>query len=181
MLTAERKIYKRSNNFLLTEKNYAKKTLSSYPHNLSLSFYLDWFGAFDYWRGPFRFIEMGLKAFVFTEFERQERLMHQMFHAPYSFPMSIVEIGKNQQKIEEEKEICLTETEKEIFDRWSADYRRWEEKRMEIDPVAVRRHQEASSNLAMILIGLPLYLYHWAIIKRETRNKKEEEYQNTEQ
>ncbi|MCL0056723.1 hypothetical protein M1N50_00145 [Dehalococcoidia bacterium] len=125
---------------------------------------------------------MGLKAFVFTEVERQERLMHERPpHAPYFMPLPVLEIEKNQQEIEEEKEICLTEAEKEIFDRWSARYKEWEERRMEIDPVNVRRHREASLSLAMILIGLPLYLYHWAIIKRETRNKKEEEDQNTEQ
>ena len=136
--------------------------------------------------GGVQFMEMGLKAFVFTEVERQERLMHERPpHAPYFMPLPIpepiLETEKNQREIEEEKEICLTEAEKEIFDRWLVRYKEWEERRMEIDPVTVRRHREASLSLAKILIGLPLYLYHWAIIKRETRNKKEEEDQNTEQ
>jgi len=40
-----------------------------------------------------------------------------------------------------------------------------------IDPVTCRRHKDAFLNLAMILIGLPLYLYHWRIIKRETQDR----------
>lgn len=33
---------------------------------------------------------------------------------------------------------------------------------------------DASINLAMILVGLPLYLYHWQIIGRETRGEEQE-------
>ncbi|MBZ1348428.1 MAG: hypothetical protein KYQ20_01530 [Candidatus Nealsonbacteria bacterium] len=131
--------------------------------------------------GGVRFLEMGLKAFVFTEVERQERLWHQQPpHAPWSFPMPIpeeIDTEKNQPEIEE-KEICLSEAEKKQFDRWMVAFEEWEERRMEIDPVAVRRHREASSSLAKILIGLPLFLYHWSIIKKETGNKENDQKEN---
>lgn len=31
------------------------------------------------------------------------------------------------------------------------------------------RQRELSNSLAMIVVGLPLYLYHWAIIRKENR------------
>jgi len=113
-----------------------------------------------------RFVDMGLKAFIFTKAEEEQRLIYQQIPIPYSVPR----IEKFQQEIEEEKEVCLSEEEKVNIEQWLADYKDWKEKRSKIDYVIARRHREASLNLAMILIGLPLYLYHWRIIKRETKN-----------
>jgi len=117
--------------------------------------------------GSVRFVDMGLKAFVFTKAEEEQRLIYQQVPIPYSVPT----IEKFQQKIEEEKEVCLSEEEKINIEHWLADYKDWKERRSKIDPVTARRHRDASLNLAMILIGLPLYLYHWRIIKRETKNR----------
>ena len=47
------------------------------------------------------------------------------------------------------------------------EYERWKEQVARIDPVRARREREAARSLAMILIGLPLYLFHWRIIRRE--------------
>ena len=37
----------------------------------------------------------------------------------------------------------------------------------EVDYVTSSRHRDAARNLAMMLVGLPLYIYHWRIIKKE--------------
>jgi hypothetical protein len=47
-----------------------------------------------------------------------------------------------------------------------ADYEGCKERRAKIDPVTVRRHREASQSVDFILIGLPLYLWHWLIIRK---------------
>lgn len=39
------------------------------------------------------------------------------------------------------------------------------------DYITSRRHRDASINLSLILVGLPLYLYHWGLIRRESRGK----------
>ncbi len=119
--------------------------------------------------GGVRFVDMGLKAFIFTKAEEEQRLIYQQMPVPYSVPR----IEKFQQEIEEEKEVCLSEEEKVTFEQWLADYQDWKERRSKIDPVTTRRHRDASLNLVLILVGLSLYLYHWRIIKRETKNKKE--------
>ena len=70
----------------------------------------------------------------------------------------------------------LSKEEKATIKQWLADYKDWQERKSKVDPVTARRHRDASMNLALILVGLPLYLYHWRIIKRETKNEKENEY-----
>lgn len=121
--------------------------------------------------GGVRFVDMGLKAFIFTKAEEEQRLIYQQVPIPFSVPG----IEKFQQEIEKEKEVCLSEEEKIKIEHWLADYKDWQERRSKIDPVTAKRHQDASLNLALILIGLPLYLYHWRIIKKETKNKQDDE------
>lgn len=115
--------------------------------------------------GGVRFVDMGLKAFVFTEYEKEQQLAYQQ--PPYlSYPVQGIE------GLQEKEE--LSEEEKATIKQWLADYENWKERRAKIDYVRARRHRDASLNLALILIGLPLYFYHWRIIKRETKNKEED-------
>ena len=117
--------------------------------------------------GSVNFLNMGLKAFVFTQAEDESRIFSKQIPAPLSTSVS----EKIQQGMEEEKDICLSEEEKVGFERWLVDYNNWKESVSEIDPITSRRHRDASLNLSLILIGLPLYLYHWKIIKKETEEK----------
>lgn len=114
--------------------------------------------------GGVKFVDMGLKVFVFTQAEEEQRLIYKQ---PFSPPYPVQRI----EEFQEGKE--LSKEEKAAIKQWLADYKDWQERRARIDPVTARRHRDASMNLALILVGLPLYLYHWRIIKRETKNKKE--------
>lgn len=115
--------------------------------------------------GGVRFLDMGLKAFIFTKADEEQKLNYY-FSEPY-IPVPI----EKMEKLQEGEE--LSEEQKETLKQWLADYQEQKEKREEFDPLVSRRHRDASMNLAMILIGLPLYLYHWGIIKKETRKEKE--------
>ena len=92
--------------------------------------------------GGVRFLDMGLKMFVFTQAEQE-------YEYDYREPKAVT--------IDEEsgcKEcVCpgLISNEERITQR---------------------RHRDASESLAMIFVGIPLYLYHWSIIKRESKEKK---------
>lgn len=115
--------------------------------------------------GGVRFLDMGLKAFVFTKADEEQRILYwQPSYAPIAAPQleKIAETG--------ETGISLTEAEKASIKQWLVDYNYWKENMQKVDPVTARRQRDASLNLAMILIGLPLYLYHWRIIKKETKN-----------
>lgn len=111
--------------------------------------------------GGVRFVDMGLKAFVFTKAEEEERLLYNQPPRPY--PLTI---PTDIERLQEKEELSLQE--KEALRQWLQDYNDWEERRSKIDPITSRRHRDASFNLALMLIGLPLYLYHRSVIKRAT-------------
>jgi hypothetical protein len=112
--------------------------------------------------GSVNFVNMGLKAFVFTKAEEQERINYEK---PPVSPYSISDI----EDIKEGEE--LSAEEKVLIGEWLEDYEAWQEKDQKVSYITSRRHQDASRNLALMLIGLPLYLYHWGLIKRETREE----------
>lgn len=85
--------------------------------------------------GTVRFIDMGLRIFVFTKADEQEKVFNVRSPVP-------AETEEGQ-------------TEKEDF--------------QQIDLVTSQRHRDAASNSSMIIVGLPLFLYHWRIIRRETK------------
>lgn len=55
-------------------------------------------------------------------------------------------------------EITLTEIEKE------------EQKRIQDIETQRQRQRQISNSLAMLLIGLPLYKFHWSLIKKEGKH-----------
>lgn len=114
--------------------------------------------------GSVRFIDMALKAFVFTKADQEERLF---FHQP-PFPTDKMRtiVEENQ----ETKEVELTEEELNTLTRLVQEYDSWLKRREGIDPVTARRHRDASTNLSLMIVGLPLYLYHWSVIRREVRS-----------
>jgi len=115
--------------------------------------------------GAVRFVDMGLKAFVFTKAEQEQKLSLRQPTMLYSV-----------QKIENlQDEEWLSEEEKVIIQEWLVDYKGWKEESSKINYIDTQRHRDASSSLSMILVGLPLYLYHWGVIKEEVRKQDNNE------
>ncbi len=113
--------------------------------------------------GAVRFVDMGLKAFVFTKAEQEQKLSLRQPTMFYSV-----------QKIENlQDEEWLSEEEKVIIQEWLVDYKEWKEESSKINYIDTQRHRDASSSLSMILVGLPLYLYHWGVIKGEVRKQED--------
>ncbi len=108
--------------------------------------------------GSVRFVDMGLKAFVFTKAEEEQSL-----YSRQPAPMPIERI-KEVEDLKDNQE--LSEEEKILIKEWLEDYQQWQEKNEKIDLVVVRRHRDASINLSLILIGLPLFLYHWKVARK---------------
>lgn len=117
--------------------------------------------------GCVRFLDMGLKMFIFKQADAPEKLQQQFSCQSY-MPMPITKLEAIQDSGE------LTADEKAALRSFLEDYKRCKEEGAKIDYLASRRQRDASSSLAMILVGLPLYLYHWRIIKVETKKREEE-------
>ena len=117
--------------------------------------------------GGVNFLNMGLKAFIFTQAEEEQRILYKQIPTPFSAS----EIDNLEKGIDGENQVCLSEEQKSDIESWLVDYNNWKETSLQIDPIVARRHRDASLNLSLILIGLPLYLYHWKTIKREIKEE----------
>jgi len=99
--------------------------------------------------------------------DQQQALQYKM---PSSAPYSLDKINQIQQQ---PLNTGLTADEKTAVSQWLADYNSWKEQNDKFDPIVAQRQRDASFNLAMILVGLPLYFFHWRIIKREAKQQEE--------
>ena len=108
--------------------------------------------------GGVRLLDMGLKAFVFRQAEEQRRVdyLRPSLYSPVDLLKKVQEKGGEELSAEEKKAITS------IIE----SYRIWEKQRDKIDPLTSSRHREASVSLALILVGLPLYIYHWRMTKK---------------
>ncbi len=108
--------------------------------------------------GGVGFVDMALKAFVFTSADEEQRVWARQPPQPYALRIDAISESDE-----------LSEEDRAAIRSWLDNYREWEETSARIDPVRSSRERSAARNLAFIIIGLPLYLYHWNTIKRETK------------
>ncbi len=113
--------------------------------------------------GAVNFINMGLKAFVFTKADRSAEIE---LERPISPPLSVEKV----QELGPGSE--LSEEELVLVRQWLEEYSVWQAEGEKVNYLVSNRHREAARNLALILVGLPLYLYHWLVIRRETGEKR---------
>jgi len=113
--------------------------------------------------GAVQFFNLGLKAWVFTEAESQERAWS--IEKPF-YEKDLAEAAESE---DESGEICLTEGEKEELGAWLKDHNERQEELGDYDPVTSNRHRTAAMAFALILVGIPLFLFHWLIIRKENK------------
>ncbi len=108
--------------------------------------------------GGVQFVSLALRATIFTQADAQERL--RMPPQPPFGPKgaSVQTLAQNEQ---------LSPEDRAVVQQWLQEYKQWQAESARIDPVRANREREAASALGMILVGLPLYLFHWRLIRRE--------------
>lgn len=118
--------------------------------------------------GCVRFLDMGLKVFIFKQADAPERLMQQFScQNMYYAPVSPTKLEENQTSG------AFTAEEQAAIKSFLENYKKCEEEGVKINYVTSQRQRDASNSLAMILVGLPLYFYHWRTIGREIKKKEE--------
>lgn len=105
--------------------------------------------------GGVNLIDLGLKATIFKQADRD----YYYNQPPMPYAVSKLESASN--------DTNFTEEDRAAIKQWINDYKVWSETQAKIDPVTAQRQRSASIAIAMIIIGLPLYLFHWSIIKKE--------------
>ncbi len=112
--------------------------------------------------GCIRFIDMGLKTFLFKEAIKEEVLRYKRPPVDY-YPIPV-------EKIEKSKD--FSEQEKKQLKSLAQKYQEWQKEQNQIDYLKAKREKDASISLAMILVGFPLYFYHWYIARRDFKKEK---------
>ncbi|MFH1457434.1 MAG: hypothetical protein ABIF17_05025 [Patescibacteria group bacterium] len=121
--------------------------------------------------GATMLINLGLKAWIFTKADEQDI---------YESRPAVIYLKDPDLKSVEELKLCenkceLTALQREQIDNWLVDYNTWQNTEKNLDPgkyVQSNRQRQASTAISLILIGLPLWLFHWFTIKKDLRKKE---------
>ena len=107
--------------------------------------------------GGVQLTSLALRSFVLTEADAE---MH-LYHGPEP-PIRVYERARDL-----EADTTLGPEERRALRQWAEEYERMRERREQVDPVVARRQRDAARALSFILIGLPLFGYHWRRIRKE--------------
>lgn len=115
--------------------------------------------------GAVTILNLLLKIFIFTNADED-------YYQPAMPRELYLEPGFNQVEAIKECEE-LTESDKEQIRLWLADYKKVLTDENGVDRKRAQRERDAARALAMVLVGLPVWLYHWSVIKRDKRKEEE--------
>ena len=124
--------------------------------------------------GTVKLFDLGLKIFIFKHADEAETLRQAPPFPPERFVESMPDSKQPSGEIKLSDTEKITSDEKAALERWVMEYNDWQEGLSKIDYLRSRREREASNALAFIIVGLPLYLYHWRMIKRDKREERTE-------
>jgi len=107
--------------------------------------------------GGVQAFELLLKATVLQQADAEEVMWAKQPPMPYMF-----DVGRGLSEAD-----GLTAEELAMVRSWLQDYERWDEQREAFDAVKSRRERQAATALALVFVGIPVYLYHWLTIRKE--------------
>lgn len=65
----------------------------------------------------------------------------------------------------------LTADEKLQIQNWLVDYKNWQDERGVMK--TARKQKNAVRDISMLVVAIPLFLWHWKMISKETKESKE--------
>lgn len=107
-------------------------------------------------------IKLGLQTWVFPLAAESQYQYTKVPLAPY-----VEKIGTETDL----GTIKLTQAEKESLTAWQADYKAWQGKDKNIDWKKAGMQQEATDNLAILIVGIVVFLCHGYILKKDKKNE----------
>lgn len=113
--------------------------------------------------GSVQLVGLGLRTFILTEADAEMR-MHYAPEPPLRISRDPIERLPADTTLDT---ATLDAATRRALQSWAEEYERSAEVRATIDPVRSRRQRDAAGAIALLLVGLPLYMYHWRIIRRE--------------
>ncbi|MEK7160599.1 MAG: hypothetical protein AAB724_01080 [Patescibacteria group bacterium] len=108
-------------------------------------------------------INLALRVYVFTQIDRQDTYYQKMPPCSVIAPEKLTAINQ------ETSAVQLTAEEKASLASWQASYKAWQKEQESYDPITASRQRTAAQCLAMLVVGLPLFAYHWQVIRKEAK------------
>lgn len=110
-------------------------------------------------------INLSLTTWVFKTADRADDYSPP---APYLMTPE-VKLGETAERCAEKCD--LTEAEKQQIDMWLVDYKNWQDQEGILK--VARKQKNAVRDISLLVVGIPLFLWHWKMIGKETREAKE--------
>ena len=108
-------------------------------------------------------IQLGLKTWVFKNADANMQGVAMM---PYAIVEKYPPSPTDAAEISRDK--CnLTDAQKAGLDEWIKDYKAWEEKQGKIDYALAERERSAVTNIGFLAVGIPLFIIHFRILRKE--------------
>lgn len=104
-------------------------------------------------------INVTLKSYFFPEAEKRD---YYMCNQSSYYPTDIEKLKEEAQNQEQQQKIDIIISE----------YEAWKAENTGDNCYASERQKRMVDSLTMILISLPLYVFHWSLIKKEKQEKK---------
>ncbi|MBT3413191.1 MAG: hypothetical protein HOJ15_03215 [Candidatus Jacksonbacteria bacterium] len=113
--------------------------------------------------GAVQFINMGLKATILSKAESVEDFRE---YPPIPNRLSVEKATAT--SVLNCTEACeFSAEEKQLAQEWLVEYEEYQNlPKDEVSYVIRQRYRTSANAIAMIVVGLPLYLYHWRMAKK---------------
>lgn len=112
--------------------------------------------------GSVGLINLGLQL---TFFRDALEYKYGYVQLPYPYFLDDLKFDETINKIE------LTNEQKQSLERWKNDYENYKQKAEKIGYIPYIA-DTLTRSIALLIVGIPIYIYHWGVIKRE-HNKEE--------
>jgi hypothetical protein len=127
-------------------------------------------------------INVVLKQYVFIYAEESRKITPEYYidKPTMGFDSNEMDVDTAIKLSENGEYIGLSESQIESLDSWIADYEEYKvaikaqrEARANVDYLKESRQKSMSGSLAVMLVGIPLFIIHWALIVKDKRREEE--------
>lgn len=109
-------------------------------------------------------INLGLTTWVFRTADKADD-----WSLPVPYMATEVKLGKTAERCAEKCD--LTADEKQQIKNWLVDYKNWQDQH-EVLKIA-RKQKNAVRDCSMLIVAIPLFIWHWKMINKERKETKE--------
>jgi len=106
---------------------------------------------------------LGLRTWVFKNADKADD-----YAPPALYMMSEVKTGETAERCAEKCD--LTADEKQQVQNWLVEYKNWQDQN---NLRIARKQKNAVRDISMLVVAIPLFIWHWKMISKETKEAKE--------